>query len=157
MTETYLNLQDSLYQVWNLLLKQEQNKIEAMETVVNQLILVQHGDEKFGHLPNRVNQLERIRYNQKTITNPHVVEEFDKASYSLFSEILKSLDSLEAGQTWKSELNLAHHQLTRYRELYNALAIQYNQFVDQHKKVLKELDDSASLQRKPVFKLSDVQ
>lgn len=128
-----------------------------METVVSNLILVQQGDPKFGQLHNRVNQLDRIRYTHKTFTNPHVIEEFDKASHSLLSEILKSLDSIEAGDTWKSELNLAHHQLTRYRELYNALADQYNQFVDQHKKILKELDDSASLQKKPLFNLSAAQ
>lgn len=44
-------------------------------------------------LEQRLEQVKRIRFNQKTIANPHVVEEYDFASNSLISEIVSLAES----------------------------------------------------------------
>lgn len=152
LTEKYLNLQDSVYQVWNLLLKQEHQKIQSMRTAVDQLM--QSNQEDFSALKKQLEQLERIQYNHKTVSNNHVVFEYDQASGQLMHEILTNLNSQvspSVTNNLRSSIITTHQQILEYRQLYNLLAFTFNQFVEQHENVLKEIDANSNLQRKPLF------
>lgn len=152
LTEKYLNLQDSVYQVWNLLLKHEHQKIQSMRAAVDQLM--QSNQEDFSALKKQLEQLERIQYNHKTVSNNHVVFEYDQASGQLMREILTNVNSQlspPVTDNLYSSITTTHQQLLEYRQLYNQLAFAFNQFVEENRNALKEIDSNSNLQRKPLF------
>src|SRR5688572_3249339 len=75
LTEIYLTFQDSLLSTWQVMIKDDNQKIKAMKNLIHE---VQIGGQFVpGDLQTyeqRVDQLCRIRYTTKTMWNPDVVE-----------------------------------------------------------------------------------
>lgn len=123
-----------------------------MRTAVDQLM--QTNQEEFRALKKQLEQLERIQYTHKTIANNHVVHEYDQASVQLMNEILTNVETLltpPVTTNLNNSITGTHQQLIQYRQLYDQLAFEFNQFVEQHQNVLKEIDKNYNLQKKPLF------
>ena len=94
LTETFLTFQDTLLHSWNLLAKDEHEKLDALEKALHGLIRLSATEtSQISTLHNRLDQLKQIHITQKTLSNPYVVEEYDFASSSLISEVLSLMES----------------------------------------------------------------
>ncbi len=123
-----------------------------MRAAVDQLM--QSNQEDFSALKKQLEQLERIQYNHKTVSNNHVVFEYDQASGQLMREILTNVNSQMSPavtDNLHSSITTTHQQLLEYRQRYNQLAFAFNQFVEENRNALKEIDSNSNLQRKPLF------
>jgi hypothetical protein len=158
LTEAYLSLQDSMLHTWNVMMKDENEKLENVALLLQEL-KVAAGEEhtRIESLEQRLDQLSRIRFTQKTMVNPHVVEEYDFASNSLISEIIAIAESDP-----RFEQNTKMQQLTDwvksadqrvpiYREEYDAVVDSFNQFLEKVKPYLQEIDDKNTGEKKVLF------
>ena len=94
LTDTYLALQDSMLQTWNVMVNDDNMKIKAMHNLLHELMVSGLGDkEDLVKMEQRLEQLMRLRYTQKTMSNADVVEEYDFASNSLISELISIAES----------------------------------------------------------------
>jgi hypothetical protein len=159
LTESYLNLEDSLLHAWNVMAWDERDKIKAMYGILH-LMQDQAGFDKqqINALEQRLEQLDRIRFTQKSLANSYVIEEYDFASNSLVSEILslaESNDELiknEKAQNLVDKVKIAEQRVNDYREAYDRIANRYNQFIERNEKYLKDIDHRG--EKKALFQMA---
>lgn len=161
LTETYLVLQDSLLQSWNMLINDENEKNKSMHDLIHLLIASPEFDkEVLVTLEQRLEQLERIRFSQKSISNPHVVEEYDFASNSLISELLSQIEAAPNLQVNKQlqelvdRIKIADQRVVLFRSDYDSIASAYNAFLDRYKVYLQEIDHNLNQEKRPLFQMA---
>jgi hypothetical protein len=161
LTDMYLTLQDSMLDTWNMMIKDDNQKIKAMKGLLHEIqIGGQFVPGELNSYEQRVDQLSRIRYTSKTMWNTDVVEEYDFASESLVSELIALAESYSAFsynttlQKLVEEIRAADLRVENYRADYDAVAIQYNQFIEEHQELLKEIADNGTLDKKPLFQVA---
>lgn len=161
ITDRYLVLQDSLLYVWNLMINDDNQKLKAMSNVLHELSIgKQASNEDIEVLQRRLEQLSRIRFTQKTMYNPDVIEEYDFASNNIMSEIISltigspNYDQNTTLQNLVETINLADQRTLLYRADYDAIARNYNSFLERNQKVLKSIDATCSLENKALFEIS---
>lgn len=157
LTDTYLVLQDSLLQSWNRMVKAESEKTQGLQEVLAQLSPNLDDQEMAEAFQSRIEQLERIRFTQKSLGNMHVVDEYDRAFESIVEDLqrLKG-EMLDADlQTLFSKVEMiskSQQQKLLQRSHYDSLAAAFNQFVETNKKYLEEIERNVHLESKPLFK-----
>jgi hypothetical protein len=161
LTETYLNLQDSLLITWNMMVKDENEKLSAMHELLHSMSISNSFDKsQLMTLEQRLEQVELIRFTQKTMSNQHVVEEYDFASNSLITEIL-SLVETNSTFAQKKELQslmdyikVADQRVNFYRSEYDFVAQKFNQFVEKNKDQMNEIDQDSTNDQRPLFQMA---
>ncbi len=161
LTETYLMLQDSMLQSWNVMAKDENEKIRAMHELLHSLLASQQDNkDQLVSLEQRLDQLERIRFTQKSMSNPHVVEEYDFSANSLISELI-SLAESDASfsestklQNIVDRIRTSDQRVNIYRAEYDVAADNFNLFLEKNKDQLKEIDQNGSPQKRPLFQMA---
>lgn len=158
ITEVYLMLQDSLHDTWNMMLSDDNDKIKAMKGLVHEMkIGTQYTPEKLAALEERIDQLAKIRYTPKTISNTDVVDEYDFASNSLVTELIAMAESLSSFsynttiQKLVEQIRSADLRVENYRADYDSVALAYNRFIQQHAPAIKEATGSDSIMKKALF------
>jgi uncharacterized membrane protein len=157
LMETYLIYQDTLLHSWNLLIKDEQERLEAMEATLDHLLPISTSETvQLVGLHHRLDQLKQIKITQKTLANPYVIEEYDFACTSLVSELLSIMESNPkiVSDRKLSELldkiKFTDQHIAIYRLGYDSVAHEFNSFVEKNKNSLKDIDHN-SLEKRPVF------
>lgn len=161
LTDTYLALQDSMVDTWNMMIKDDNKKIRAMKGLLHELeIGGQYAKGELKSYDQRVEQLIRIRYTPKTMWNTDVIEEYDFASTSLVTELIALAESYTAFsynttlQKLVEEIRAADLRVENYRADYDAIALQYNKFIEENNELLKEIADNGKLDKKPLFQVA---
>jgi len=162
LTDTYLVLQDSMLLSWNMMTHDENKKLNSMHEILKAMM----GSNLFDQaqvisLEQRLEQLKRIRFTQKSIANPYVVDEYDFASNALISDIITKAESFpefiqqKDFQLHIDYIKLADQRVEQYRAAYDSIVSQFNAFLDEHKKFLKDIDQNAPEEKKPLFQVAD--
>ncbi len=161
LTDTYLNLQDSLLIAWNVMAKDENEKLRSIHEVLQAMSSSDLFNKNLvASLEQRLEQVKRIRFNQKTIANPHVVEEYDFASNSLISEIVSLAESnltfiqKKELQSLIDAIKEADQRVNYFRSDYDFIAQKFNLFLDNHQNHLKEIDQNAINGKRPLFQMA---
>lgn len=158
IAEVYLILQDSLHDTWNMMLSDDNEKIKAMKALVHEMkIGTQFTPEKLAVLDERIDQLIKIRYTPKTMSNADVVEEYDFASNSLVTELISMAESLSSFsynttiQKLVEQIRSSDLRVENYRAEYDSLAEAYNRFIELHTASIKEITSNDTVMKKALF------
>jgi hypothetical protein len=157
LTETYLSLQDTLLHSWNLLIKDEQEKMDAVNATIHQLEQLSiPNHSQLTSVASRFEQLKSLHITQKSLSNQYVVEEYDFATNSLISEILSLSESrIDLAQNIEltqliDKIKSADERTSIYRLSYDSIANEFNAFLEKNKSSLKDIDNG-KLEKKPLF------
>jgi len=160
LTERYLGLQDSLLKAWNMMIHDDNEKLTTMHNLLHELMVSNPLQrEELHSFEERLNQLAASRYTQKTMENTDVIEEYDFASNSLVVELIAFAESQTEFsynttlQKLTDEIRMADQRVNNYREEYDAVVVAYNTFIEKNKGYLKEIDQSNSFEKKPLFQM----
>jgi hypothetical protein len=158
ITEVYLMLQDSLHDTWNMMLSDDNEKIKAMKGLVHEMrIGTQFAPEKLAVLDERIDQLLKIRYTPKTMSNTDVVEEYDFASNSLVTELISMAESLSSFsynttiQKLVEQIRSSDLRVDNYRADYDSVAMAYNRLLERHTTSIEEITNSDTVMKKALF------
>ena len=143
------------------MVKDENEKLRSMHDLLQSM----NGSDLFDKsqvvtLEQRLEQVERIRFNQKTMFNTHLVEEYDFASNSLISEIISLVESNSAFIQTKElqplidNIKEADQRVNYYRSNYDSVAQKFNDFLEKNKIYLKDLDQSSTPEKRPLFQMA---
>jgi hypothetical protein len=162
LTDTYLALQDSMLWAWNMMINDDNRKIKAMHDLAHHLMVSNESNkDELMALEQRLEQLAHLRYSQKTMANDDVVAEYDFACQSLISELTTLAESSIGSsddstiQELVDQITIADQRVSVYRDEYDSIAKDFNAFLDENKAYLKDIDRSCSLDKKPLFEMSD--
>ncbi|MBL0742808.1 hypothetical protein [Chryseolinea lacunae] len=164
LTDSYLALQDSMLQSWNMMINDDNQKVSAMHNLLHELIVsTPDKREQLKEYEERLNQLSRLRYTQKSMGNADVVEEYDFASTSLITELI-SMAETKAEFTYNTtlqklvdDIRMADQRVNNYRAEYDLITARYNTFLDKNRADLKEINHGDSLELKPLFQMVSVE
>jgi hypothetical protein len=160
LTDTYLALQDSVLQTWNLMINDDNQKIEAMHNLIHELRVGGGVDrESLSQYEDRLSRLKRLRYTQKSMANPDVITEYDFASNTMVSELIALAEAQRQFgynttlQKLVDNIRTADLRVSQYRESYDVVTVRYNEFVNENRKFLKDMDSDSMIEEKPLFQM----
>lgn len=160
LTEVYLSLQDSLLTTWNTMINDDNQKIKNMKHLLHELQVTSDITPEDAYtLDFRIDQLLKIRYTPKTMWNNDVISEYDFASESLVNELISKAESISSFaynttlQALVDNIRASDLRVNNYRLEYDAIAVRFNQFVEDHKDQLKDISNNDSSARKPLFQV----
>jgi hypothetical protein len=144
-----------------MMINDDNQKISSMHNLLHELIISHPEDlEKYAPLEERLEQLTRMRFTQKSMANTDVIEEYDFATASLVSELLAEATSKREFaynptlQRLVETIHIADERTSNYRFEYDSIVAAYNDFVEQNKAFLLENDPTISIDKKPVFEVA---
>lgn len=161
LTESYLILQDSLLHAWNVMAWDEKEKTKAMHGLIH----LMHQQEEFDDqqlitLEQRLDQLDRIRFTQKSLANNYVIEEYDFASNSLVSQILSLAEADPefiknmAAQKLVDKVKVTDQRVGEYRSQYDRIAARYNAFLEKNNNYIREIDKDYTGEKWALFRMA---
>lgn len=157
LTDTYLELKDSMLETWNAMINDDNQKLKSMHNLLHELMVSNPGkrDELMAY-QQRLEQLAKTRYTQKTMQNEHIIEEYDFASNSLVTELIALAEAQPQFsynttlQKLVESIRTADQRIENYRAEYDEIASEYNDFIVKHEKLMKEIDQD-TFEKKPLF------
>jgi septal ring factor EnvC (AmiA/AmiB activator) len=159
--DSYLWLQDSIHDVWNVMINDDNKKIAAMRHLLHELEVSNAAEpETIKSYEQRLDQLITRRYNQKSMADADVIEEYDFASNSMVTELVSLAESRSEFaynttlQKLVDEILAADQRVNNYRDQYDMIAEEFNLFLEKNKAYLKEIEESESLDKKPLFQMA---
>ena len=161
LTETYLALQDTMLQVWNTMIYDDNRKIEAMHDLLHEL--TESRPEKRDDLKDyerRLDELPAMRYDQRSLADAELVTEYDFVSNSLVSELISEAESHQQFaynttlQKLVDSIRSADQRVMNYRAEYDEIALRFNRFVERNQSMLRELEPDSLLEKKPLFQMA---
>jgi hypothetical protein len=160
LTETYLALQDTMLQVWNSMINDDNKKIKAMHRLIHDLsVLSTTNREELERLKDRLDRLADMRYDQNSISDPELVNEYDFASNALITELVSLAESQKEFlynrtlQKLVDSIRAADQRVISYREDYDQIASRFNRFIERNQSLLQQLD-SEEFRKKPLFQMA---
>ncbi|MBX2967088.1 MAG: hypothetical protein KF845_13160 [Cyclobacteriaceae bacterium] len=161
LTEVYLDLQDSLHTAWNLMINDDNQKIKTMHSLLHELeISAQLDPEKSKAFAQRIDQLKRIRYTPKSMSNSDLVAEYDFASNSLVNELITLSEGHSAYsynttmQKLVVQIRESEESVENYRSAYDAVVMAYNRFISENREHMREIDHANKAEKKPLFQMA---
>lgn len=160
LTEIYLSLQDTMLQVWNTMVYDDNRKLKAMEQLLQELRAANPDQrDPLMHLETRLHDLASMRYDQSSLSRSEIVSEYDFASNALITEIIALAESQTAFarnitiQKLADEIRAADQRVDIYREAYDRTVRQFNAFIEENHWALELIEDD-SLAKKPLFQMN---
>jgi len=164
LTDRYLAYQDSMLQSWNIMINDDNQKIKAMHNLLHELLVTNADDrELLRGYEEQLNQLVGLRYTQQSMGNAEVVEEYDFASATLVSELISLAESKKEFaynttlQKLVEEIRIADQRVANYREEYDHIADQYNQFLERNTPYLTDVSNHDTIHKKHLFRMVAVE
>lgn len=152
LTETYLVLNDSILMSWNRIVSDELDKSKTFQELIDKIKEGgQTGGDEIESLQLRILQLDRIRFNQKNMDQPHVVEEYDKACVAIVNDLISNTTPMSEAISTRDWFESARLAAYTRRAYYDSLAAEFNTFVVKHKATLRDLGPTTQLDVKPMF------
>jgi hypothetical protein len=158
--DTYLALEDSMLQVWNMMINDDNRKIQAMNNLIHELRVSAASDPAtLDAYASRLKRLKNLRYTQRTMENPDVITEYDFASNSLVTELIAMAETQKQFaynttlQKLVDDIRTADERALQYRNAYDEIASRYNEFVATNRHFLEE-NESDSLEQRPLFQFA---
>lgn len=145
---------------WNVMINDDNQKIEAMHDLLHELMVTSSEHNDLHAYEEQLNHLIELRYDQHTIAEEDLIEEYDFASNLLVTELISEAESQEEFaynttlQNLVEEIRIAEQRVSLYREEYDAITTRYNHFLKENRDYLDEITQSDTLELKPVFQMT---
>ena len=161
LTETYLALQDTMLQVWNTMIHDDNRKIKAMHHLLHELSVSNpEKREELEHYEERLEDLPEMRYDQKSMSDSEVVSEYDFVSNSLVSELISLAESQREFaynttlQKLADSIRAADQRVNNYRQEYDDIAVRFNRFIERNRRILEEIEKDSTILKRPLFQMA---
>ena len=129
LTDTYLALQDTMLQVWNTMIHDDNRKIKTMHHLLQELNRSNpEKREALDDYESRLDDLPDMRYDQASMSDSEVVSEYDFASNSLVTELIALAESQPEFaynptlQKLVDSIRAADQRVSNYRQEYDEIA-----------------------------------
>lgn len=161
LTDLYLSLQDSMLQSWNVMINDDNQKIEAMHNLLHELMITTpEQNDQLNAFEEQLDQLIQLRYTQKSLSDEDLIEEYDFASNLMVTELISLAEAKKEFaynptlQKLVEDIRISDQRVTNYRQDYDAITMKYNTFLETNKNYLQEINLTDSMETKALFQMS---
>ncbi len=159
---TALNaIEDSLEVAWDRMIEDDDQKIADAKRLLEEISYTNFYDPvQYDSLQQNLKTLAATRYNINSMANSVLIDDYDSSSNKVMNEIITMASSHPEFQRYPlmkeliADIQQANSRVLRHRVNYDYAAKQYNQFIEEHKEELEEIDSLKEIQKKPLFELA---
>ncbi len=162
LRSVYLSIHDSVLLAWNVMIKDDDQKISDMKRLLLEIeVAGVHDQETYQSLKDRVENHQNLRYDEETMATSELIDEYDLASNSLANDLISFAEShpkfeeYVMMQTLTQDIRQAENRVLFLRVDYDRYVDSYNQFVEDNQEHLDEIDNNLSAQKKPYFRIEE--
>jgi hypothetical protein len=138
----------------------DNQKIRAMHNLLHELIITSTDNrDELTSFEEQLAKLGGMRYNQQSLGDEAVVEEYDFASATLVSGLISMAETRPEFaynttlQKLVEEIRLADQRVNNYREEYDYIVSEYNGFLERNRPYLDEINVGDTMHQKHLFKM----
>jgi hypothetical protein len=159
LTDTYLALHDSVLRSWNMMIHDDNQKIKAMHNLLHELQVTSSLDT-FNVYEEKIDQLKGLRYDEESMSDPKLIEQYDEASRQLTSELISISESRPEFhynptlQKLVQEIRVAEQRIALFKSEYDVITKRFNTFLRANKSYLSDVGAKDSLEIRPLFQSS---
>ena len=164
LTEQYLELQDSILHAWNIMINDDNHKIKMMHELVNELgESNQYDRQTLVSLNLRLQELQDIRYDQKSIANTDIIADYDFLTNSLITELVSLAESRSSFadnkelQKMIAAVKESDRRVEMHRNNYDNITNRYNKFIQGNKDQLRDIDTHLPADERPLFQMTSAE
>jgi len=157
---TFLTIEDSLWHTWNVMINDDNEKIKSLKRLVEEVMYAGGVDSSItAGLLEEVKLLKSRRYTFKTMADSDLIDQYDSISSSLMDDIIVlAVDHEEFERNivmneMVSEINESQGKVLYYRIDYDGIAKIYNQFIEENKSSMNDIDGKHVRKKLPLFEL----
>lgn len=161
LSNTFMVIQDSLAITWNKMIEDDNQKIADAKRLLEEVSYTNQYDVvQYDTLQQKLVQLLQMRYDNTTMADPFAIDNYDSASNKVINEIIAlatahpDYNRYPLMKSLIKDIQEANGRVLRQRVNYDYAAKHYNQFLEDNKEVLEEIDSLDSLEKKPLFEIS---
>lgn len=154
-------IEDSLDRIWNRMIEDDNQKMADAKRLLEEISYTnQYNPIQFDSLQKSLVNLQKIRYSNVSMENSVLIDDYDSSSNKVMNEIIILASSHPEFQKYPlmkeliSDIQKANARVLRHRIDYDYAAKQYNQFIDENKEQLEQIDSLENLKKKPLFELA---
>ena len=157
VTDSYLSLQDSVLRSCNIMIYDDNQKIKALRYLLHELEVTSSKDS-IGLYEEKLDRLKEMRYDEESMADQTVIEQYDRASRKITSEltsIAKARSEFQYNTTLQKlvqEIHIVDQRMVLLRSDYNAITKKFNTFLQANKVYLSDVAQKDSLEPRPLFR-----
>jgi len=162
LKSSFLIVKDSLDSIWTTMIEDDDYKLGWMKRLLQEVKNTNVYDEKqIQELLDRIDNTKANRYNQESMGNQELIDEYDFAVSSLIKEIETVATSNPKYENFPlmeeliKEIRDADNRLIIHRIHYDLYAKDYNAFIAEHPDLAKEVDPNDPGVKRNLFQISD--
>ena len=156
LTDTYLSLQDSVLRSWNMMIHDDNQKIKALRNLLRELQVTSSVDT-FSVYEERLHRLKESRYDEESMSDRSLIEQYDQVSQELTSELVSIAERRTEFnynptlQRFVQEIRVSEQRIALFKSEYDVITKKYNMFLRANSTYLGELTLMDSLVVRPLF------
>ena len=157
----FLAINDSLLHSWQVMIKDDNEKLDDMSRLLDEISYTNNYDEtKLKDYRHRIDTLKAMRYNQKTMWDSKLIDQYDETSHYLVNDLLTYAENhpdysrFPTMATLVQDIRQAHQRVLYFRIDYDEYAKEYNKFVTSYQGLLSEIDNTCDGKKKALFQLA---
>lgn len=161
LRSVYYGLNDSLEQSWNLMMEDDDGKINNLQLLLDEIRkLENHSQDTLDSLGLMINELQHMRYDSLTVGISNRIDQYDSATSAVSDAVIayaESIPELEFNPVINvllDQVMRANHSVLLYRIRYDNFSEDFNRFLEKYKNVMSAIDSSGGqVYKKPMFRL----
>ena len=160
----FLIIQDSLVYAWNIMIKDDNEKIKSLDRLLDEVKYAGVPDTMIiAEYKEHLKKLKKSRYTYTSMANSQSIDEYDLTSNTLVNEIItyaQAHPDFERNpymQELIDEIHSAESRILFFRLDYDDFAKKYNRFVADNQDIINDIDKDHNHDKLPLFELSPVE
>ena len=155
----FLTIEDSLLYRWNLMIKDDNERINDLSNLLEELNQIGTVDTNaVNSLREEVSKIKKARYFMTKMTSSQI-DFYDSFSFSISSKVIQLTEGLEQNDQYPnladiiSSISAREAKILLYRVNYDNVAKEHNKFVDDHDSILDQIDPEYRHTHLPLFEI----
>jgi hypothetical protein len=156
----YKSLSSASADYWRIMMEEDDKKLFYMKRLLQEVSYADEYDSlKYAELMGRLESLKASRYDEKSMANSSLIDQYDSLTIDLVPEIeqyaraLPDFSKYPLMQELIDEINEMDNNVLFKRVDYDNAAEQYNALVNEFGTYLQESDPGGDYAAKPLFKI----
>ncbi len=157
---SYQAINDSIAVSWKLMIEDDDEKLFHLKRLVDEITYTNEYDQvKVDELYQRIEKVKSMRYDQESMQDSGLIDEYDLGIASLINEVSSYSSTHPKFENYPlmaeliNDIREADNRVLFHRITYDNFAKEYNTLIETNKDILSQIDPDLKFERKPLFEL----
>jgi len=157
---SYQAINDSIAVSWKLMIEDDDEKLFHLKRLVDEITFTNEYDQgKVDELYLRIEKAKSLRYDQESMQDSGLIDEYDLVIASLINEVSSYASTHPKFENYPlmpeliNDIREADNRVLFHRITFDKYAKEYNALIETNKDILSKIDLDLKFERKPLFEL----